>query len=104
MLEAGHVLISLDYRLAPETQLAEIVHDVEDAFDWIRRNGPRLFKIDPTRIAVAGGSAGGYLTLTSGFRVRPRPAVLLSLLVPKMPARAEPPPVAVAVLPSLPMP
>jgi acetyl esterase/lipase len=79
MLEAGHVLISLDYRLAPETQLAEIVHDVEDAFDWVRRNGPRRFKIDPTRIAVAGGSAGGYLTLTSGFRVRPRPAVLLSL-------------------------
>ena len=46
---------------------------------WIRRNGPRLFNIDPTRIAVAGGSAGGYLTLTSGFRVRTRPAVLLSL-------------------------
>jgi len=78
-LEAGHVLISLDYRLAPETQLPEIVHDVEDAFNWIRRNGPRLFNIDPSRIAVAGGSAGGYLTLTSGFRVRPRPAVLLSL-------------------------
>src|SRR3954468_23554851 len=52
MLEAGHVLISLDYRLAPETQLEEIVHDVEDAFGWIRRNAPRLFNIDPTRIAV----------------------------------------------------
>jgi acetyl esterase/lipase len=79
MLEAGHVLISLDYRLAPETQLPEIIQDVEDAFDWIRSNGPRLFKIDPTRIAVAGGSAGGYLALTSGFRVQPRPAVLLSV-------------------------
>ena len=78
-LEAGHILISLDYRLAPETQLPEIVLDVEDAFDWIRHNGPRLFRIDPTRIAVAGGSAGGYLTLTSGFRVHPRPAVLFSL-------------------------
>lgn len=79
MLEAGHVLISLDYRLAPETQLPEIVQDVEDAFNWIRHNGPRLFKINPTRIAIAGGSAGGYLTLTSGFRVRPRPAALFSL-------------------------
>jgi acetyl esterase/lipase len=79
VLEAGHVLISLDYRLAPETKLEEIVHDVEDAFVWIRRNGARLFSIDPKRIAVAGGSAGGYLTLTSGFRVRPRPAVLFSL-------------------------
>ena len=79
LVEAGHVLISLDYRLAPETQLAEIVHDVEDAFEWIRHNGPRLFNIDPTRIAVAGGSAGGYLTLTSGFRVLPRPGALFSL-------------------------
>lgn len=79
MLDAGYVLISLDYRLAPETQLPEIIQDLEDAFDWIRRDGPRLFKIDPNRIAVVGGSAGGYLTLTSGFRVRPRPTVLLSL-------------------------
>ncbi len=79
MLDAGYVLVSLDYRLAPETQLPEIIEDLEDAFHWIRRDGPRLFRIDPTRIAVIGGSAGGYLTLTSGFRVRPRPTVLLSL-------------------------
>jgi acetyl esterase/lipase len=78
MLEEGYALISLDYRLAPETQLPEIIQDVEDAFKWIHRTGPRRFKIDPTRIAVAGSSAGGYLTLTSGFRVRPLPAVLLS--------------------------
>jgi len=79
MLDAGYVFISLDYRLAPETQLPEIIQDLEDAFRWIRRDGPRLFRIDPTRIAVIGASAGGYLTLTSGFRVRPRPTVLLSL-------------------------
>ena len=79
MLDAGYTLISLDYRLAPETKLPEIIQDIEDAFRWIRRDGPRLFNIDATRIAVVGGSAGGYLTLTSGFRVRPRPTVLLSL-------------------------
>jgi acetyl esterase/lipase len=79
MLEAGYVFISLDYRLAPETHLPHIIQDIEDAFHWIRRDGPRLFKIDPDRIAVAGSSAGGYLTLTTGFRVRPRPTVLLSL-------------------------
>jgi acetyl esterase/lipase len=78
-LDASYVLISIDYRLAPETQLPEIIQDLEDAFAWIGRDGPRLFKIDPAWIAVAGGSAGGYLTLTSGFRVRPRPAALLSL-------------------------
>jgi acetyl esterase/lipase len=79
MLGAGHVLVSLDYRLAPETKLPEIIQDIEDAFAWLRRDGPELFNIDPMRIAVAGGSAGGYLTLTAGFRVRPRPSVLFSL-------------------------
>jgi acetyl esterase/lipase len=78
-LDRGYVLISIDYRLAPETQLPEIIQDVEDAFDWVRRDGPKLFNIDPARMAVIGGSAGGYLTLTSGFRVKPRPTVLLSL-------------------------
>jgi acetyl esterase/lipase len=79
MLDAGYVLISVDYRLAPETKLPAIIQDLEDAFAWIRRSGVRLFNIDPARIAVVGGSAGGYLTLTSGFRVQPRPTVLMSL-------------------------
>lgn len=79
MLDAGYTLFSLDYRLTPETKLPEIIQDLEDAFRWIRREGPRLFNIDATRMAVIGGSAGGYLTLTSGFRVQPRPTVLLSL-------------------------
>ena len=76
---AGYVLVSIDYRLAPETQLPEIIRDVEDAFTWVRQEGPRLFRANPARIAVAGGSAGGYLTLTAGFRVKPRPTVLLAL-------------------------
>lgn len=78
-LDAGYALVSIDYRLAPETQLPEIIQDLEDAFTWIRQDGPELFKIDPGKVAVTGGSAGGYLTLTSGFRVKPRPRVLLSL-------------------------
>jgi acetyl esterase/lipase len=78
-LDAGYVLVSIDYRLAPETKLQPIIGDSEDAFLWLREQGPRLFAADTRRIAVAGGSAGGYLTLTTGFRVKPRPAVLLSL-------------------------
>lgn len=79
MLDAGYAIVSIDYRLAPETKLPAIISDVEDAFAWIRRDGPRLFHADGGRIAVAGGSAGGYLTLIAGVRVRPRPAVLVSL-------------------------
>lgn len=76
---SGYVLVSIDYRLAPETQLPEIIKDVEDAFAWIADQGPKLFHADPKRIGVVGGSAGGYLTLTAGYRAKPRPAVLVSL-------------------------
>jgi len=78
-VDNGYVLVSIDYRLAPETKLPDIIADVEDAFRWLRKEGPKSFHIDPNRIAVAGGSAGGYLTLTSGFRVTPRPKVLVVL-------------------------
>ncbi len=73
----GYVLVSFDYRLAPETKLPAILEDIEDAFRWLRREAKRLH-VDPERIAVTGGSAGGYLTLTTGYRVRPRPRVLLA--------------------------
>lgn len=75
----GYVLVSIDYRLAPETPLPEIIADVEDAFTWVRKEGKGLFQADTARIAVAGGSAGGYLTLMTGHRVKPRPTALLSL-------------------------
>ena len=77
-LEAGFVVVSIDYRLAPETKLAGIAEDVQDAYRWIRQDGPALFKIDPNRVAVIGHSAGGYLTLMAGFRFQPRPKALVS--------------------------
>jgi acetyl esterase/lipase len=77
--ESGYVLVSIDYRLAPETQLPEIIADLEDAFRWIHDKGPDLFHADPDRLAVVGGSAGGYLTLTAGYRAKPRPTALVSL-------------------------
>lgn len=78
-LEAGYALVSIDYRLAPETKLPQIIEDLEDAFRWIREEGPGSFRAEPDRIAVVGGSAGGYLTLVAGYRVQPRPVALVSL-------------------------
>jgi acetyl esterase/lipase len=71
-------LVSIDYRLAPETKLPQILADVVDAFGWVREEGARLFATDPVRIAAVGESAGGYLTLASGFLVEPRPTALVS--------------------------
>lgn len=77
-LGRGWVFVSIDYRLAPETKLPEIIADLQDAWGWLRGEGGRQFGIDPQRIAVDGGSAGGYLTLMSGFCVEPRPRALVS--------------------------
>jgi acetyl esterase/lipase len=77
-VNAGYNVISVDYRLAPEVKLKAIIEDVQDAYRWIREAGPKLFSIDPDRIAVIGHSAGGYLTLMTGFCVTPRPKALIS--------------------------
>lgn len=77
--ERRYVIVSIDYRLAPETKLPAIIEDIQDAFKWVRERGPKLFRIDPDNLGVAGASAGGYLTLMTGFCVNPRPRALLSL-------------------------
>jgi acetyl esterase/lipase len=74
----GIVLVSIDYRLAPEVKLPAIIDDVKDAFRWLREQGPKQFHIDPQKVVVAGGSAGGYLTLMTGICVQPRPTALVS--------------------------
>jgi acetyl esterase/lipase len=77
-LETGFTVVSIDYRLAPETRLPAIVEDVQDAFHWVRSDSRKL-NIDADRICVCGGSAGGYLTLMIGRCVQPAPRALASL-------------------------
>jgi len=78
MLNAGYVVVSIDYRLAPNVKLPAIIKDVRDAYNWVRQRGPELFRIDPDQIFVMGQSAGGYLTQMTGFCVNPRPRGLIS--------------------------
>jgi acetyl esterase/lipase len=77
-LEAGYAVVAVDYRLAPETRLPEIVEDVRDALDWVRGDGASSLGIDPHRLAVIGHSAGGYLALTAGCLARPSPQALVA--------------------------
>lgn len=78
LIDDGAIVVTIDYRLAPETKLPAIIEDLEDAFRWLHSRGPELFQADVKRIGVWGHSAGGYLTLTAGFRVKPTPQVLVS--------------------------
>ncbi len=58
----GMAVISIDYRLAPETQYPDSFQDCLDAIDWAVDHAGEL-GIDPDRIGLWGDSAGGHLAL-----------------------------------------
>ena len=66
-----YVVVSLDYRLAPEAQLDQIIEDLTDGLSWIQESGEEIFHGQPSRMVVAGASAGGYLALMSGVVTKP---------------------------------
>jgi acetyl esterase/lipase len=64
-LERDYAVVSINYRLSGEAHFPAQVHDVKAAIRWVRANASH-FLFDPDRIAVWGGSAGGYLALMAG--------------------------------------
>jgi acetyl esterase/lipase len=74
----GYAVVSIDYRLAPEVKLPDIAADLDDAFAWIRGEGAKTCHLDPERVVVTGGSAGGYLTLLAGVRLKLKPRALVA--------------------------
>lgn len=63
---AGFSVISIDYRLAPETNFQLIIEDVEDALKWVRSTVSKMYDFNTDKIALIGSSAGAYLSLVSG--------------------------------------
>lgn len=62
----GYALASIEYRLSGEATFPAALHDCKCAVRWMRANAADL-GVDPDRIAVAGGSAGGHLALLVGY-------------------------------------
>jgi acetyl esterase/lipase len=58
--ELGIVVVSIDYRLAPQHPFPTPLDDCYAALKWVYAHPQRL-SIDPNRIAIGGGSAGGGL-------------------------------------------
>ncbi|MDQ6881475.1 MAG: alpha/beta hydrolase, partial [Pseudomonadota bacterium] len=67
--QAQAIVISSDYRLAPEAKFPAAWDDALAAYKWAAANAASL-KGDPKRMALAGESAGGNLAVATGIAAR----------------------------------
>ncbi len=80
-MDAGAVIVSVDYRLAPEHPAPAATDDAVASYRWVVANSIEL-GIDADRLGVAGDSAGGNLAAVVGQQLRGEPhAPICQLLV-----------------------
>jgi len=65
LLARGYLVVSVNYRLAPRFKWPAQIEDVKAAIRFLRANAGH-FGLDPDRIGVWGGSAGGHLVAMLG--------------------------------------
>ena len=78
----GAIVVSVDYRLAPEFPWPAAVDDVYAVAEWAAGQAGEL-GADPARVVVAGDSAGGNLAAVTALQARDRggPAIAAQLLI-----------------------
>ncbi len=65
MAERGYAAATISYRLSPEAKYPAAIYDVKAAIRWLRKNAKK-YHINPEKIAVGGGSAGGQIANLTG--------------------------------------
>jgi acetyl esterase len=79
---SGFVIIAVDYRLAPEHRFPAAFDDAYVATRWVAAEAASL-RIDPSRIGVAGDSAGANLAAAVALKARNEagPALSVQILI-----------------------
>jgi alpha-L-fucosidase 2 len=67
LAEANFTWFTINYRLAPEHRFPACADDVVTAIRWVKDHA-KEYKVDPTRIAIIGESAGGHLVSYVGVK------------------------------------
>jgi acetyl esterase/lipase len=61
----GFFYASIDYRMSHQALFPAQIHDVKAAIRWLRAHADE-YRVDPNRIGLWGGSAGGHLVTLAG--------------------------------------
>lgn len=67
LAEAGIATVTVDYTLAPDATIEDMVRQVRACVAWVHQQGP-AHGLDPTRIVVVGSSAGAHLAAMTALR------------------------------------